>query len=129
MQGIEPVDLLGRNDCNLRLFENEMKGSIVVRGDRVILAGQQDEVRELKQVFAGLIEMVRQKRVLSQDDVRYAIDARKIERELGWKPGETFETGIHKTVQWYLDNQDWVANVQTGAYREWIEQNCNMMRL
>jgi phosphate starvation-inducible PhoH-like protein len=76
MQGIEPVDLLGRNDCNLRLIENEMKGSIVVRGDRVILAGQQDEVRELKQVFAGLIELVRQKRVLSQDDVRYAIEMR-----------------------------------------------------
>jgi len=76
MHGIEPVDLLGRNDCNLRLIENEMKGSIVVRGDRVILAGQQQEVRELKQVFAGLIEMVRQKRVLSQDDVRYAIEMR-----------------------------------------------------
>jgi len=76
MQGIEPVDLLGRNDCNLRLIETEMKGSIVVRGDRVILAGQQDEVRELKQVFAGLIEMVRQKRVLSEDDVRYALEMR-----------------------------------------------------
>ena len=54
-------------------------------------------------------------------DRRYAIDARKIERELGWKPAETFETGIRKTVQWYLDNADWVANVQTGAYREWVQ--------
>jgi len=53
-------------------------------------------------------------------DRRYAIDARKIERELGWKPAETFETGIRKTVQWYLDNPDWVANVQSGAYREWV---------
>ncbi|MEW6512972.1 MAG: dTDP-glucose 4,6-dehydratase [Pseudomonadota bacterium] len=53
-------------------------------------------------------------------DRRYAIDARKIERELGWKPAETFETGIRKTVQWYLDNPDWVANVQSGAYRDWI---------
>lgn len=61
-------------------------------------------------------------------DVRYAINARKIERELGWKPAETFETGIRKTVQWYLDNQEWVANVQTGAYREWIEQNYNKTR-
>ena len=53
-------------------------------------------------------------------DRRYAIDARKIERELGWKPAETFETGIRKTVQWYLDNQEWVNNVQSGAYREWM---------
>ena len=56
-------------------------------------------------------------------DVRYAIDASKIEKELGWLPLETFESGIRKTVQWYLDNQAWVANVQTGAYREWIEKN------
>ena len=53
-------------------------------------------------------------------DRRYAIDARKLERELGWKPAETFETGIRKTVQWYLDHPQWVANVQSGAYREWI---------
>ena len=55
-------------------------------------------------------------------DRRYAIDARKIERELGWRPAETFETGIRKTVQWYLNNQDWVQNVQSGAYRDWIQQ-------
>ena len=53
-------------------------------------------------------------------DRRYAIDARKIERELGWRPAETFETGIRKTVQWYLDNADWVAQVQSGAYRDWV---------
>ncbi len=53
-------------------------------------------------------------------DRRYAIDARKIERELGWKPQETFETGIRKTVQWYLDHPDWVAQVQSGAYRDWV---------
>ena len=53
-------------------------------------------------------------------DRRYAIDARKIERELGWKPAETFDTGIRKTVQWYLDHQEWVAHVQSGSYREWI---------
>ena len=53
-------------------------------------------------------------------DRRYAIDAGKLERELGWKPQETFETGIRKTVQWYLDNQSWVANVTSGAYRNWI---------
>jgi dTDP-glucose 4,6-dehydratase len=55
-------------------------------------------------------------------DRRYAIDARKLEAELGWKPAETFETGIRKTVQWYLDNPEWVANVQSGAYREWVEK-------
>ena len=56
-------------------------------------------------------------------DRRYAIDASKIEHELGWKPVETFETGIRKTVQWYLDNQGWVSNVQSGAYRTWVEKN------
>ena len=55
-------------------------------------------------------------------DRRYAIDARKLERELGWKPAETFETGIQKTVQWYLDNQPWVQNVQSGAYRAWVSK-------
>ncbi|GHC87651.1 dTDP-glucose 4,6-dehydratase [Pseudorhodoferax aquiterrae] len=56
-------------------------------------------------------------------DRRYAIDARKIERELGWKPAETFDTGIRKTVEWYLANADWVARVQSGAYREWLSKN------
>lgn len=55
-------------------------------------------------------------------DRRYAIDARKLEQELGWKPAETFETGILKTVQWYLDNQDWVANITSGAYRQWLDK-------
>jgi dTDP-glucose 4,6-dehydratase len=56
-------------------------------------------------------------------DRRYAIDARKIERELGWRPAETFETGIRKTVEWYLTNADWVARVQSGAYRDWVARN------
>jgi dTDP-glucose 4,6-dehydratase len=56
-------------------------------------------------------------------DRRYAIDAGKIANELGWKPQETFESGIRKTVNWYLENQAWVANVQSGAYREWLEKN------
>ena len=55
-------------------------------------------------------------------DRRYAIDARKLERELGWKPAETFETGIRKTVQWYLDNNEWTNNVTSGAYREWTDK-------
>jgi dTDP-glucose 4,6-dehydratase len=54
-------------------------------------------------------------------DRRYAIDARKLERELGWKPAETFETGIAKTVRWYLDNPQWVANVRSGGYLKWLE--------
>ena len=53
-------------------------------------------------------------------DRRYAIDARKIERELGWRPAETFDSGIRKTVQWVLDHGDWIARVQSGAYREWV---------
>ena len=56
-------------------------------------------------------------------DRRYAIDAAKIAAELGWQPAETFESGIRKTVAWYLDNQEWVAAVQSGAYREWMERN------
>ena len=55
-------------------------------------------------------------------DRRYAIDARKIESQLGWKPAETFESGIRKTVQWYLDNPEWVANVQSGSYKDWVAQ-------
>jgi dTDP-glucose 4,6-dehydratase len=56
-------------------------------------------------------------------DRRYAIDARKVERELGWRPAETFDTGIRKTVLWYLDNPGWVANVQSGSYRDWVGRN------
>jgi len=53
-------------------------------------------------------------------DRRYAIDATKIERELGWKPQETFETGVHRTVVWYLENQAWITNVASGEYRHWL---------
>ncbi|OZI62985.1 dTDP-glucose 4,6-dehydratase [Bordetella genomosp. 11] len=56
-------------------------------------------------------------------DRRYAIDARKIERELGWKPAETFDSGIRKTVAWYLQNTGWTSNVQSGAYKQWLEKN------
>ncbi|HEE9840068.1 TPA: dTDP-glucose 4,6-dehydratase [Citrobacter freundii] len=56
-------------------------------------------------------------------DRRYAIDASKMSAELDWQPQETFESGIRKTVQWYLDNQQWVNNVKSGAYQSWIEQN------
>jgi len=56
-------------------------------------------------------------------DRRYAIDASKIERELGWRPAETFATGLRKTVAWYLEHADWVERVQTGAYRAWLSTN------
>ncbi|WP_288497277.1 dTDP-glucose 4,6-dehydratase [uncultured Acinetobacter sp.] len=55
-------------------------------------------------------------------DVRYAIDASKIKQDLGWIPEESFETGIRKTVEWYLSNQDWVENVQSGEYKNWVQQ-------
>ena len=53
-------------------------------------------------------------------DRRYAMDARKIERELGWRPKATFETGIRKTVRWYLEHEDWVRDVTSGSYRQWV---------
>ena len=56
-------------------------------------------------------------------DRRYAIDATKIEREIGWKPQETFETGLRKTVQWYLDNREWVEGVTSGSYQQWVSAN------
>jgi dTDP-glucose 4,6-dehydratase len=56
-------------------------------------------------------------------DRRYAIDTRKIERELGWHPEESFESGIRKTVEWYLENQPWVEGVTSGAYRNWVSQH------
>ncbi|MEW6372598.1 MAG: dTDP-glucose 4,6-dehydratase [Pseudomonadota bacterium] len=71
------------------------------------------------QPYAGQMTFVKDR---PGHDRRYAIDARKLERELGWRPRETFETGIRKTVQWYLDHQDWVRNVTSGAYREWMER-------
>jgi dTDP-glucose 4,6-dehydratase len=69
---------------------------------------------------ASLITFVRDR---PGHDRRYAIDAGKIERELGWTPAETFETGIRKTVAWYLANQDWVAHVTSGEYRHWVSRN------
>ena len=56
-------------------------------------------------------------------DRRYAIDPTKIQRDIGWKPAETFESGIDKTVRWYLENTEWISTVRSGAYRDWISTN------
>ena len=56
-------------------------------------------------------------------DLRYAIDSSRIEAELGWKPRESFASGLRKTVRWYLGNRAWIDSVRTGEYRRWIEQN------
>jgi dTDP-glucose 4,6-dehydratase len=69
--------------------------------------------------YADQIEFVKDR---PGHDRRYAIDARKLERDLGWRPAETFATGIRKTVRWYLDHQDWVADVTSGGYRQWIDR-------
>ena len=71
------------------------------------------------QPYAALISYVTDR---PGHDRRYAIDARKIERELGWKPQETFASGIRKTVRWYLDNAAWIQNITSGAYRDWVAQ-------
>jgi dTDP-glucose 4,6-dehydratase len=79
-----------------------------------------DEIAPAAQSYRQLIRFVTDR---PGHDRRYAIDARKIERELGWRPAETFETGMRKTVQWYLDHQAWVAKVLSGEYQHWVEQN------
>ncbi|HEY6511142.1 MAG TPA: dTDP-glucose 4,6-dehydratase [Burkholderiaceae bacterium] len=80
-----------------------------------------DELRPRRQgPHAGLVTHVTDR---PGHDRRYAIDARKIHQELGWRPSETFDSGIRKTVQWYLAHADWVANVQSGSYRDWVAQN------
>jgi len=75
--------------------------------------------REDGKPYAGLIEFVRDR---PGHDFRYAIDAGRIESELGWRPRETFESGLERTVRWYLENQEWVTNVMDGRYRDWIDR-------
>ena len=79
-----------------------------------------DELKPAAKSYRELITFVTDR---PGHDRRYAIDARKIERELGWRPAETFETGLKKTVQWYLANQDWVRKIQSGEYQQWIHKN------
>ncbi len=75
--------------------------------------------------YSSLITYVRDR---PGHDRRYAIDARKIERELGWKPAETFETGIRKTVRWYLEHLDWAENIISGEYQSWINKQYGKTR-
>jgi dTDP-glucose 4,6-dehydratase len=79
-----------------------------------------DELFPGKAPHASLISFVKDR---PGHDFRYAIDASKIENELGWSPQETFESGIRKTVQWYIDNPEWVNHVTSGAYRNWMEEH------
>ena len=84
-----------------------------------------DELRPLStdhsplSTYSSLITFVKDR---PGHDRRYAIDASKIERELGWKPQETFETGLRKTVEWYLANDAWIKGVTSGEYREWMQR-------
>jgi len=97
---------------------NEQTNLDVVKSVCVIL----DELRPRadSKPYADLIAFVKDR---PGHDRRYAIDARKIERDLGWRPQETFASGIRKTVKWYLDNRDWVEGVTSGAYRQWLRQH------
>src|SRR5262249_15192768 len=72
---------------------------------------------------ASRIELIRYVQDRPGHDRRYAIDASKIMCELGWQPAEKFESGLRKTVEWYLSNHEWIDSVRTGAYRDWIAQN------
>ena len=79
-----------------------------------------DEARPAQAPHEKLISFVKDR---PGHDRRYAMDAGKIRRELGWEPRERFETGLRKTVQWYLDHMTWVDGVVSGAYRDWIDLN------
>lgn len=96
---------------------NEVRNIDVVNTLCRIVAEETDsDEAELR----GLITYVKDR---PGHDLRYAIDAEKIKSELGWTPKETFDTGMRRTVRWYLDNTEWVDRVQTGDYRKWIEEN------
>lgn len=79
-----------------------------------------DELQPTQGRYADLITYVNDR---PGHDRRYAIDSSKIQKDLGWKPQETFESGLRKTVQWYLTNNEWIDNIKSGAYQSWIEQN------
>lgn len=96
---------------------NEWKNIDVVREICNILA---EETQKAPEHYTNLITFVQDR---PGHDQRYAIDSTKIQKELGWSPGETFTTGLRKTIRWYLDNEKWVQSVKTGAYQEWMKEN------
>lgn len=85
-----------------------------------IVCSMLDELKPSEKPYSHLISFVKDR---PGHDRRYAINASKIERELGWRPQESFETGIRRTVKWYLDNQGWVQNVLSGKYQKWVDTN------
>jgi len=95
---------------------NEQTNLSIVRQICALL----DELRPAAAPRENLIRFVKDR---PGHDRRYAVDARKLERELGWRPAETFDSGIRKTVRWYLEHQDWVERVRSGGYREWISRH------
>lgn len=103
--------------------KNEMKNIDVVH----TLCGILDRLKPRAEgAYKDLITFVKDR---PGHDRRYAIDARKIERELGWSPAETFATGIEKTVRWYLDNAAWVEHITSGDYRQWVQKNYSRERV
>ncbi len=98
---------------------NEQKNIDVVYGICNLLEELAPEKPVGVSQYADLITFVADR---PGHDLRYAIDASKIQRDLNWIPQETFETGLRKTVQWYLDNQQWVEHVQSGEYQNWVNQ-------
>lgn len=125
----ETYNIGGHNEkTNLEVVQticNILDELVPVQGDKETGMGNEElssfipHPSSLPRRYSSLITYVTDR---PGHDRRYAIDASKIERELGWKPQETFESGIRKTVQWYLDNQEWVNNIKSGAYQTWISQ-------
>lgn len=98
---------------------NELKNIDVVREVCALLEELAPNKPQGVESYIDLISYVKDR---PGHDLRYAIDARKIQQELNWTPQEVFETGLRKTVQWYLDNQEWVKNIESGEYKNWIKK-------
>ena len=98
------------------------KGETVITLDLLTYAGNRSNVRPNPAIAdrRTLVQFVPDR---PGHDRRYAIDASKVAQELGWRPTVSFEEGLRRTVQWYLENAHWIENVRTGAYRDWIRQN------
>jgi dTDP-glucose 4,6-dehydratase len=117
-EAIWTVAVAGRNGETYNIGGNSERRNIdIVRG---ICAAVADETGCECSELESLITFVADR---PGHDFRYAIDATKLRDELGWQPRESFESGLRKTVRWYLSNSEWVESVRSGAYREWIETN------